>query len=235
VCNFVFDFKQSLSDFLYMDMSNEQFIDRVKNAMKERGINQKRLAKMVGVTQATISRSLNIKSEPNKQTFFSICDALDLDHNTAEPTKKIQNINDHISKLILIPLLGSVAAGPPSSPSDSVMMYDDLQKLHITPDAWNFLFPKVIANNLVALRVSGSSMSPRHYDGDIVFIRRTQNRDEVNDGQKVIIELPGDGHTFKIWRKSGVLESVNPTFSPIPCPRGARLWGIYICGTRIAR
>jgi len=131
-----------------------------------------------------------------------------------------------------IPIFGEVAAGIPSAPTDSVLLETELDHIDLPLEVWRLIYPGVDPRGLVALRIQGASMTPRHYPGDLIFVRQTRDKSLVHDGQSVIIELPGEGHTFKVWRDSGVLEGINPAFKPIPCPRGARLWGVYVCGTK---
>jgi SOS-response transcriptional repressor LexA len=135
-------------------------------------------------------------------------------------------------QLISFPILGRVAAGIPAAPQDAVILGDALETLQIPPETWRILFPGVNPAGLVALRIDGTSMAPRHGDGDLIFVLKTRDKTRVRDGQAVVVDLPGTGSSFKIWRKTDILEGFNPAFVPIRCPQGARLWGVYVCGTR---
>ena len=134
--------------------------------------------------------------------------------------------------LLYLNVLGRVAAGAPTDPGDSVTLENILGQIEITESGWKALFPRVDPRGLVALRVSGDSMSPIHRDGDTIFVRPTSDKDKVRDGQQIVVRLPGEGYTFKVWRKTHVLEALNHAFPPRPMPRGAILWGIYVCGTK---
>lgn len=68
-------------------------------------------------------------------------------------------------------------------------------------------------NAHICIRVHGNSMEPAYYDGDIVFVERLDGA-SVRVGEIGIFVLNGDGYIKRLGH--GVLESINPEYSPIP-------------------
>lgn len=70
-----------------------------------------------------------------------------------------------------------------------------------------------------ALRVNGDSMTPTFSDGQIIYVNRIYENDEVRSNQFVIAELNGDAYVKKIVfddnRKSCRLISLNKKYADI--------------------
>ena len=70
-----------------------------------------------------------------------------------------------------------------------------------------------------ALRVNGDSMTPIFSDGQIIYVNKVYENDEVRNNQFVIAELNGDAYVKKIVfddnRKSCRLISLNKKYADI--------------------
>lgn len=53
-------------------------IDEIRAIMEERGVTQKQLAKMTGITQPDLSRMLTSQVAPNMKRLMKVCKALGL-------------------------------------------------------------------------------------------------------------------------------------------------------------
>lgn len=60
------------------------------------------------------------------------------------------------------------------------------------------LYPKPIPTHDIALRVKGNSMEPLFQDGEVVFVRKTQN---VNSGQIIIIIVNNEAYIKKLYKR----------------------------------
>lgn len=54
-------------------------IEKIINKMIEKGISNKQLSEMTGITESTISNILNRKRKPNHRTMFKISKALNME------------------------------------------------------------------------------------------------------------------------------------------------------------
>lgn len=72
--------------------------EEVKNAMIEKGISQKELSKLSGVTEASISRYMNDGRTPRINTFYKIMKALGLNGNVDREATENVNHPTHYNK-----------------------------------------------------------------------------------------------------------------------------------------
>ena len=82
--------------------------------------------------------------------------------------------------------------------------------------------------SLFAVRVTGNSMEPLLYEGDLAVVD-TQGR--VGVGAIVAVGIPGDGIVVKKLSERGgklYLSSFNPTYEDEPFPEDAKIWGPVI-------
>ena len=116
-------------------------------------------------------------------------------------------------KLLVIPLLGAIAAGEPIPVPDSDFSQIDLERITLTSD--------IISNadNVYALRVRGNSMIDALInDGDMVIIRHQQT---AENGDMVAAWLKDEkATTLKrfYWEQNRTmvrLQPANPTMDPI--------------------
>lgn len=65
---------------------NEYVGKRIKEERKKRNINQKNLARKIGIQNSTLSQYENGKSEPNQEMLFKIAQALDVNVSDLIPS-----------------------------------------------------------------------------------------------------------------------------------------------------
>ena len=197
---------------------------RIKTMRNSRGWTQQQLADMVGCAASTIGMYEIDKREPDLDTIDALADSFNV------PTSAIlgesRNILSNVRPLsdqnmTRVPLIGSVAAGVPILAEEQYDTYID------GPSKADY-----------ALRIDGDSMEPTYLNGDVVYIRKT---DDVDDG-KVAVVLVDDSATLKhcYHIKDGLnLISENPKYAPMIIQYGEydtiRILG-EVCGfTRMYR
>ncbi|WP_241690430.1 S24 family peptidase [Ligilactobacillus salivarius] len=114
------------------------------------------------------------------------------------------SINDK-DNTYTIEVLGSVSAGTGEWLTDE--QYDEVM-VNNEPPAHDF-----------ALRVNGDSMTPTFSDGQIIYVNKIYDTEEVRNNQFVIAELNGDAYVKKIVfdddKKNCRLISLNKKYADI--------------------
>lgn len=197
--------------------------DMLKNRRVELGLSQLDIAKMVGVSEATVSRweSGNI-ANMKRDRIQKLAKALQIDpsmliFNDSDVVKVPDNIIP-MPKMRQIPLLGDIACGAP------ILAVENVEDMVNIPENIRADF---------ALRCKGDSMiNARIYDGDIVYIRQQP----IVDNGQIAAVLIDDEATLKRFRKYSdhiVLEPANPQFMPLS------YWGddmkdVHVLGLAVA-
>lgn len=117
---------------------------------------------------------------------------------------KIHPINEN-DNTYYVDVLGSVSAGTGEWLTDE--QHEEVM-VNNEPPAHDF-----------ALRVNGDSMTPTFSDGQIIYVNKIYDTDEVRNNQFVIAELNGNSYVKKIVfdnnRKDCQLISLNKEYNPI--------------------
>lgn len=117
---------------------------------------------------------------------------------------KIHPINEN-DNTYYVDVLGSVSAGTGEWLTDE--QHEEVM-VNNEPPAHDF-----------ALRVNGDSMTPTFSDGQIIYVNKIYDTEEVRNNQFVIAELNGDSHVKKIVfdddRKNCRLISLNKRYADI--------------------
>lgn len=109
--------------------------------------------------------------------------------------------NSETTRCKRIPVLGRVAAGVPTEAIENIVDYVEI------PEAWH--------GDYFALKVRGTSMSPRIVEDDILIVHRQQ---EAESGDIVIAQVNGDDATVKklLITPAGItLQPFNAEFAPL--------------------
>lgn len=180
-------------------MSGDIIGDIIKKKRKEKGMSMKELAKRSNVSESTISRweSGKIK-DMRKDNVVPLANALgispmELMSGSAAVFEPFANDN-------LIPLIGTVACGIPILAQENIEDY--------IPAPYD-----VKAD--FCLRCKGDSMiNARIMDGDIVFVKRTE---EISNGQIGVVLIDNEATLKRVYKypDSLVLNAENPAYKPI--------------------
>jgi len=122
-------------------------------------------------------------------------------------SRSVEPVEDERAAAVVLPLLGTVAAGVPI---EAIEVEEQLE----VPAA---LVPP--GRSCFALRVRGDSMIDEQIlDGDVVVV---ESRPEARDGETVVALVRGQDATLKKLYRRGArvrLQPANPTMGPIDLP-----------------
>ena len=203
----------------------------IKERRKELGLTLADVAKMVGVTEATVQRweSGNIKNLRQERT-ASLAIALDTTPAylmgwedapaSAKPAYDIFSLPgvSRPPRMVKKPRLGTIACGKPILAVEEAEEYDDV--------------PENIECDFT-LRCKGDSMiNARIYDGDTVYIRA---QEQVENGEIAAVRI-GDEATLKRVYYNGarvILRACNPLYEDLEY-EGTQLGDIQVMGKAVA-
>ena len=158
-------------------------MNRIKEIRKSKKLTQGELGALVGVSAAAVSQWEIGKSNISYNFAVELSDALGVSVDyllgkentfTGNELKKEPGARS--------PVVGAIRAGIPITAIEEVEDWEEI--------------PAAMARggDYIALRVRGSSMEPKIYDGDIAIIRRQET---VENGQVAAILINGDEATIK--------------------------------------
>jgi repressor LexA len=175
---------------------------RIKSEREHQELTQQYIADKIGVVSSTIQR---YETGNIKKVKIPVINAIASALNVNPSWLLALNVDKHIDNNKLghkIPVLGKVQAGIPIE-----AVHDVLDEEEIEPDM-------ALSGEYFALKIKGSSMEPRIYDGDVVIVRR---QPDVESGQIAVILIDGKDATVKIVEKHEdgiVLIGLNPSVYP---------------------
>ena len=118
-------------------------------------------------------------------------------------SRSIQVLETSLSRQVVLPLLGYIAAGQPVEP------VADVEEISV-PESF------LTRRKNYVLRVRGDSMIDEHIqDGDYVII---EQREEAQNGETVIALIDGESSTLKKFYREGNrirLQPANPDLTPL--------------------
>lgn len=177
----------------------------IRIARKKKKLTQEQLGKLVGVSEATISKYEVGTREPDNDMLLRLAEVLGVsvmylltgEEENPFPfsSGELQLIrNPHRQR---VPLIGKVAAGTP------IMAETDYETFVDTPVDCD-----------VALEIKGESMMPTYLPGDIVYIKHARH---VEEGQVAVVLVDDDATLKHVYHNPQglTLVSDNPAFPPI--------------------
>ena len=199
------------------------FKEKIKSRRLELGLTLDEVAKIVGVSNATISRwESGVIENQRRDKLILLAKALKM-----SPTELIGAPEDsaYVPDNILpmpqmrrVPLLGTIACGEP------ILAEENLDGDVDIPESIHADF---------ALRCKGGSMiNARIFDGDIVYIRQ---QEDVDNGQIAAVLIGEDATLKRVYKYPSRLElrPENPTF-PVYQYEGEQLADVRILGKAVA-
>ena len=154
-------------------------MNRIKELRLSKAIKQVDFAKMLGVSQATVSGWESEKYQPDRDTLIKIASYFDVSVDYLignSPVKKEKK------KGVQIPVLGEVRAGYPMETVENIIDYEEIDE------------EMARRGEFFALRIKGDSMEPRFVEGDVVIVRKQETADS---GDIVVALVNGDSATIK--------------------------------------
>ena len=154
-------------------------MNRIKELRLSKAIKQVDFAKMLGVSQATVSGWESDKYQPDRDTLIKMASYFDVSVDYLignSPIKKEKK------KGVQVPVLGDVRAGYPMEAVENIIDYEEIDE------------ETARRGEFFALRIKGDSMEPRFVEGDVVIVRKQQTADS---GDIVVALVNGDSATIK--------------------------------------
>jgi repressor LexA len=194
--------------------------ERLREARTNKELDQATLAEKIGVVTRTLQRWEKGEQTPDGVAIMKIARATNV-HPTwllsgegemYSPPSHPQNVYPLQSAirrkvhLVDLPLISAVPAGKVST-----MFHPDYVDNYVTVD--DIKDPQAFA-----LKVKGSSMSPRIEDGDIVIVSPQQ---EAHNGDICVIRVDGEDTLKKVKFEGSYIHLVplNPDFEPVTVKR----------------
>lgn len=176
---------------------------RIKELRLKAHYTQQQLADFLVVDKSRISKWENDVTYPSHDLIEKLAKFFNVSVDYLLRYSEVPYRNNLPTATVKIPLLGEIAAGIPTEAIENIEEF-----VYISEDmAKNGTF--------FALRVKGSSMEPRIYEGDIAIIR---SQSSVNNGEIGAIKVNGDDVTLKKveFVPGGIkLTGFNPSFTPL--------------------
>lgn len=174
---------------------------RLKELRKGKGLNQQQLAKLLGVTQATLSGWENEKYEMDNISLVKCAKIFNVtvDYLLGRVSQETGN-KPHGVK---IPVIGRVQAGIPIDAIEEILDYEEIPE------------DMAARGEYFGLVIRGDSMLPRMVDGDVIIVR---SQPDAESGEIAVVLVNGDDATVKKIKKSenGItLIPLNPAFDPL--------------------
>lgn len=182
-----------------------KFAEMLKAARKKQGLTQVELAKRCHVSQGTVANWEAGTRTPDVETISMIATELNVttDYLAGRERDQVNVSAVYHDSIRMVPVFESVSAGFGARADEQVIDY----------------CPFVIASEreaeeTIAIRVTGDSMSPKIEDGDII---RVHCQDSVDSGSIAVVLLDGEEGLVKRieYGKDWIeLISINPYYPP---------------------
>ena len=176
-----------------------EFSKVFKNLRKDNNLTHSELAKKLGVATSTVGMYERAQREPDFETLEKIAAFFGVNMNTLLGNNSGKNPLSGTK----IPVLGKVAAGIPITAVENILDYEEISS------------ETAASGEFVALKIQGSSMEPRMYDGDVVIVRVQSS---VENGEIAVVMVDGSEATVKKiqFHPNGIfLKPFNPSYDPI--------------------
>ena len=211
-----------------------KFNERLKKARTDKGLSQKAvmeffIKKGYDIKAYQISKWESGSRKPGIEEFTILCECLNINDLRLLTGKRafpkdetaLDGLNGKGKAHVLnyIKMLKADATFTEDRPiikSRAFRLYD----IPVSAGAGEYLdeggYEEITADDLIpdgadfAVRVSGDSMEPKYYDGQILFIRKQETLDE---GEIGIFALNGESFVKKLEKNT--LVSLNPKYKPI--------------------
>ncbi|NME23715.1 helix-turn-helix domain-containing protein [Lactobacillus salivarius] len=179
-------------------------IDKIEKMANFFGIEKSELVEEFNEDNTYLNRLNNTVMQLNTDNKKKVVDYADNKLKDQMRQSKIHPINEN-NNTYYVDVLGSVSAGTGEWLTDE--QHEEVM-VNNEPPAHDF-----------ALRVNGDSMTPAFSDGQIIYVNKIYDTEEVRNNQFVVAELNGDAYVKKIVfdddKKNCRLISLNKKYADI--------------------
>jgi repressor LexA len=177
----------------------------LKEARKKQGLTQVELAKRCHVSQGTVANWEAGTRTPDVETISMIATELNVttDYLAGRERDQVNVSAVYHDSIRMVPVFESVSAGFGARADEQVIDYCPF-----------LIASESEAEETIAIRVTGDSMSPKIEDGDII---RVHCQDSVDSGSIAVVLLDGEEGLVKrveYGRDWIELISINPYYPP---------------------
>ena len=188
--------------------------ERLKREREKRGWTQVYMAKLLGITNGTLSGYERNYREPDLETLDKITRVLGVSkdyllNNPAE-TSVAEAPTPYLTdraNLRLLPVLGVVRAGAPLFAEENIIGYEPANADEIKNGDYFYL------------RVTGDSMTgSRIQEGDLVLVKK---QTYIENGQIAVVMVNSEEATLKrvyVQGEQCILQADNPKYPPVAVP-----------------
>ena len=182
----------------------------LKHLRVERGLTQRELSLVFGISESTVGMYERNQREPDFETLEAYADYfnVDMDYLTGRSSTKLKHPLSSLPSNVLpfpgtykVPRIGRIACGEPITAEENIEDYDPV--------------PNFVHADYTLVCKGDSMTGARIFDGDIVCI---QQNAEIRSGDIAAVLVDGDEATLKRVRfqEDGVvLWPENPAYAPM--------------------
>lgn len=178
--------------------------EKLRGARRDKGLTQKRLGEMMGVSDTAVSKWESNTNIPDIEQVTRLAEILEKDIKFFASDSWIADMRKVGGDSAFLPVIGEIACGAPILATQNVEYYKEVLKQGLPNGELFYLIAR------------GDSMEPRIFDGDSVLIRIQPS---VENGEIAAVQLEDDTKaTLKRVQYSNgdiVLTSFNPNYPPI--------------------
>lgn len=180
--------------------------DKIKELRKNRGLQQKKLAAVLEVGQATISQWESGRQEPNPTQRARLCKYFGIGLAELFEDFEIKKFSDSIIPIQKIPIISWVSANHFGDASDPFPPGQSEEWIHTTARG----------KRMFALKIKNDCMEPEFREGETIIVDPDI---EPSSGDYVVVrDNKNDEATFKQLKKYGkkiILHPLNPKYQDI--------------------
>lgn len=180
--------------------------ESLKNERKKNGLSQKEFADKLGINARTYASYERGERDISTAVLLNICKVLNISSDRLlgnDPEPKISKIPYTEEGMVLVPLIGKVAAGYCCHAEDNISEYIRTDKNSMKAD-YDYFW----------LEVKGDSMEPELHEKDLVLV---QEQDILNSNCLAVVTVDNEDGLVKqvqIDNTKITLKSINPYYPP---------------------
>lgn len=171
-------------------------MNRIKYLREEKGVYQKDLAELLGVSVPAINYYENEKRAIDTKTAEKLADFFDvsIDYLLCKSSVRKNNLIKEVATKI--PVVGKISAGLPILATENIESYEYAPSIYIK-EGFEYFY----------LRVNGDSMNLKFNDGDLLLV---QKQDNLENDEIGVILVDGMDATVKKYKYENGLVILSP-------------------------